>query len=56
VVNLWDKRELAGTVKGQVNSNSILDTMTYEIEFPDSHRDEYTTNIITENMYAQCDK
>jgi hypothetical protein len=32
-----------------------LDTRTYEIEFPDGRSDEYTTNVIAENMYAQCD-
>jgi hypothetical protein len=33
----------------------MLDTRTYEIEFPDGRSDEYTTNVIGENMYAQCD-
>jgi hypothetical protein len=33
----------------------MLDIRTYEIEFPDGHSDEYTTNVIAENMYARCD-
>jgi hypothetical protein len=33
----------------------MLDTRTYEIEFPDGRIDEYTANVIAENMYAQCD-
>jgi hypothetical protein len=33
----------------------MLDTRTYEIGFPDGHSDEYTANVIAENMYAQCD-
>jgi hypothetical protein len=33
----------------------MLDTMIYEIEFPDGRSDEYTTNVIAENIYAQCD-
>jgi hypothetical protein len=33
----------------------MLDTRTYEIEFPDGRSDEYTTNVIAENMYSQCD-
>jgi hypothetical protein len=33
----------------------MLYTKTYEIEFPDGRSDEYTANIIAENMYAQCD-
>jgi hypothetical protein len=32
-----------------------LYTRTYEIEFPDGRSDEYTANVIAENMYAQCD-
>ena len=50
------KRELDGTWKGKANVNSILDTRTYEIEFPDGRSDEYTANVIAENMYAQCDE
>jgi hypothetical protein len=33
----------------------MLDTRTYEIEFPESCSDEYIKNVIAENMYAQCD-
>jgi hypothetical protein len=33
----------------------MLDTMTYEIEFPDGCSDKYTANVIAENIYAQCD-
>jgi hypothetical protein len=33
----------------------MLDTRTYEIEFPDGRSDEYTTNVIAETMYVQCD-
>jgi hypothetical protein len=49
------KRELDGTVRGRAKANSMLDTRTYEIEFPDGRSDEYTSNVIAENMYAQCD-
>jgi hypothetical protein len=49
------KRDMDGTVRGQANANSMLDTRTYEIEFPDGRSDEYTSNIIAENMYAQFD-
>jgi hypothetical protein len=34
----------------------MLDTKTYDIEFPDGHSDEYTANVIAENIYAQCDE
>jgi hypothetical protein len=47
--------ELDGTVRGRANVNPMLDTRTYEIEFPDGRSDEYTVNVIAENMYAQCD-
>jgi hypothetical protein len=49
------KRELDGTVRGRDHVNSMVYTRTYEIEFPDGHSDEYTSNVIAENMYAQCD-
>jgi hypothetical protein len=49
------KRDLDGTVRGWVNANTMLDTRTYEIEFPDGRSDEYTANVIAENMYAQSD-
>ena len=34
--------------------NPILDTRTYEVEFPDGQTAKYSANIIAENMYAQC--
>jgi hypothetical protein len=49
------KRELDGTVRGRANANSMLDTRTNEIEFLVGRSDEYTVNVIAENMYAQCD-
>jgi hypothetical protein len=49
------KRELDGTLKGRTNENPMLDSRTYEIEFPDGYSGEYTANGIAENVYAQCD-
>jgi hypothetical protein len=49
------KRELDDTVRGRANANPMLDTRTYDIEFHDGQSDEYTANVIAENMYAQCD-
>jgi hypothetical protein len=49
------KRQLDGTWKGLTNVNPMLESRTYEIEFPDGRSDEYTANVIAENMYAQCD-
>jgi hypothetical protein len=49
------KHELDGTVRGRENTNPMLDTRNYEIQFPDGRSDEYTANVIAENMFAQCD-
>jgi hypothetical protein len=49
------KRGLDGAARGKAIANPILDTRTYNVEFPDGHSEEYTANVITENMYAQCD-
>jgi hypothetical protein len=42
-------------VRGKANANSMLDTRTYEVKFPDGRIDEYTANVIAENMHARCD-
>jgi hypothetical protein len=42
--------------RGKANTNPILDTITYNVEFPDGRSEEYTMNVIAENMYAQCDE
>jgi hypothetical protein len=55
VKSIRRKRELDGTVRGRANANPMLDTRNYEIQFPDDRSDEYTANVIAENMYAQCD-
>jgi hypothetical protein len=47
------KRELDGTVRGQSHTNSMLDTITYEIEFRYGRMDNYTDNVIAEKMYTQ---
>jgi hypothetical protein len=40
------KRELYDTLRGRANANSMLDTKTYEIYFPDGRSDEYTASVI----------
>jgi hypothetical protein len=42
--------------RGKASANPILDTRTYNVEFPDGRSEEYTANVIAENMYAQCDE
>ena len=40
---------------GTSNSNPILDTRQYQVEFPDGDVAEYSGDLIAENMFAQCD-
>jgi hypothetical protein len=47
---------LDGVTRGKSSANPILDIITYNVEFPDGHSEEYTANAIAENMYAQCDE
>jgi hypothetical protein len=42
--------------RGKESANPILDTRTYNIEFPDGRSEEYTASVIAENMYAQYDE
>lgn len=49
------KRDSDGTLRGTANENPILDTRTYEVEFPDGEITEYAANVIAENMWSQCD-
>ena len=49
------KRGPDGEVKGVANTNPILDTRTYDVEFPNGEITEYSANVIAKNMFAQCD-
>jgi hypothetical protein len=49
--SLNEKGELIGTY----NSNPILNTLVYDVEFPDGEIKEYSANIIAENMFSQVD-
>jgi hypothetical protein len=53
---MWRNRDLDGTVKGCAKANTMLNTRTCEIEFPNGRSDEYNGKVNTENMYAQCDE
>ena len=37
------------------NPNPILDTRSCKVEFPYSDVVEFTENVITENIFSQCD-
>lgn len=49
------KRDADGNPIGKRNTNPILDTREYEVEFPDGATDVFAANIIAENLYAQVD-
>jgi hypothetical protein len=49
------KRDQEGAIHGNRNKNPILDTRTYEVEFPNGEAAEYAANVIAQNMYSQCD-
>ncbi|KAL7557773.1 hypothetical protein ACA910_020290 [Epithemia clementina (nom. ined.)] len=44
-----------GRPVGKRNSNPIIDTRYYDVEFSDGSTDSFTTNLIAENLYSQCD-
>jgi len=48
-------RNADGDVIGRANSNPILDTRVYEVEFANGRVSEVTANLIAENMLSQCD-
>jgi hypothetical protein len=49
------KRDADGNPIGVHNTNPILDTREYEVEFPDGATDVFMANMITESMYSQVD-
>ena len=48
-------KDVDGKIIGDYNNNSILNTMIYDFEFPDGEVQEYSANVIAENIYAQVD-
>ena len=50
------KHDVEGNSIGKANSNPILDTRTYEVEFEDGSMSTYSANVISEIRYAQCDE
>ena len=40
---------------GNHNGNLLLNTLVYDVEFPDGAVKKYAGNIIVENVLAQCD-
>ena len=50
------KCDVEGNTIGRANSNTILDTQTYEVKFEDGSMSIYSEIFIAEIMYAQCDE
>ena len=48
-------KDADGSVIGIYYDNPHLNTMLYDVEFPDGETREYAANVIAENMYAQVD-
>jgi Reverse transcriptase (RNA-dependent DNA polymerase). len=44
-----------GEIVGTHNENPLMNTLVYDVEFPDGEVREYSANILAENMYAQVD-
>ena len=42
-----------GTTSGRYDSNPILNSMRYEVEFPDGQVKEYAANVLAENLLTQ---
>ena len=49
------KRDADGNPIGRRNTNPLLDTRQYEVEFADGATDVFTANLIAENIYSQVD-
>ena len=49
------KRDENGNPIGKSNSNPLLDTRVYEVQFPDGTEQEYTANLIATSLYTEVD-
>ena len=49
------KRDALGKPIGTSNENPILDSRIYELEFPDGRIEEYSVNVIAENLLNMAD-
>ena len=49
------KRDARSNPIGNANTNPIMDSRVYRVEFDDGEVCELTTNVIAESMYTSCD-
>ena len=45
----------SGSIIGTYSENPIMNSIVYEVEFPDGELQEYAANILAENMLSQVD-
>ena len=50
------KRDVKGDTIDRANSNTNIDTKSYEVEFKDGSMSTYSENVIAESMYSHCDE
>ena len=50
-----ERRVKRVVVRKENDENPILNSVIYEVEFPDGQLKEYAANVIAENMLAQVD-
>ena len=44
-----------GKVIGSPDENPIINTLIYDVEFPDGNIKKYSANVIAENVLVNCD-
>ena len=49
-------KDTHGLTIGTTNSNPILDTRMYEVEYQDGYKASLTANTIAQNLFAQVDE
>jgi hypothetical protein len=50
------KRSSNGELVGTATNNPVTDSRIYNIDFGNGNYDEYSTNVLAENLYAHVDK
>jgi hypothetical protein len=50
------KHDIHGNPVGRGHSNPIFDTRIYPVEFPDGYTQEFSANVIAQNLYSQVDE
>ena len=51
----WRTLGLDGKTIGRYHENPIMNSLIYDVEFPDGQIKEYAANVISENILSQVD-